>query len=370
MRLEHGGDTKKFAERFGIAESAVLDFSSNVNPFGIPGNALAAYHAMEDELARYPDSRAERFSREVSRHFPVFIENILAGPGSMSLLSLLVRVLAPRRALLIEPCFNEYRRLLNQQGTEGRSVLLREGAEFRFPLTEIINAMRGTDFLLLGHPNNPTGTALSREDMKFLLDEARRRGVFVVIDEAFADWCPEYSLAAEVKDNCAFAVVRSLTKFYGLAGVRAGYVLGARKLIGKLASVQEPWAVSRPAEVLSAAALADTEFTEKTRRWFAEESRWLYRALDSLGTVRVFPSLANFFLLKFRTAAKISSLYEALGSKGIMIRTVRDFAGLDDSYFRIALRLRAENETLIEALNGWAERRDGVCTAASPVEMA
>lgn len=349
--VPHGGDLRGFAGKFGLREEEILDFSSNINPLEFPPSVANLYFQLLPELSRYPDPTAQELRLEISRHFPVWPENVIAGNGTMGLLSLAIRTLAPRRALLIEPSFTEYRRLLNLQGTEVRSLLLKEENRFEFSLPQILGALSGVDLLLLGHPNNPTGTALSRAALLELLQEARRRNIFVVIDEAFADWSPEISVAREIKDNTYFLVVRSLTKFFSLAGIRSGFALGSRKFIEKLAACQETWSCNRLAQKLSIAALREGEFRRRSLEWFREESRWMLVALESLGWLKVYPSLANFFLLKVKPPFYAQTLSQDLGQRKIYVRTLLDFAGLDASYLRVALRSRKDNESLLAALH-------------------
>lgn len=352
--LEHGGNLKKFARRFQIAEKDVLDFSSNITPLGLPESVQKLYPQLLDRLTSYPDPSASELRAEIARLYPVFPENVLAGNGSMDLLALLVRTIAPKRALLVEPCFLEYRRLLHLQGAHVKSVSLKEGNQFQFPYKEIFGALPNTDLLILCHPNNPTGSALKREELVELLSECRRRNIFVIVDEAFADWTPELSVAREIKDNSFFAVVRSLTKFYGLAGIRAGYAVGSRRLMETLGAHQDPWSMNAISQGLSLAALRDKDFQEDSLEWYREESAWFLNAFQAVEGLKVFPSFANFFLFKIMIPQlSADSLFQFCGEKGIYIRLLRDFPGLGEPYFRAALRQRKDNEKLLQIFQEW-----------------
>ncbi len=353
--MSHGGNLKRFAEIFGIREEDLLDFSCNINPLGIPDSVARIYRESERELSLYPDPQAKDLCNEISDRYGLSPENGIAGNGAMGLLALAVRALRPKKALLIEPCFTEYRRLLDLQGAEIRSISLKESEEFRFPLTEILDAMKGIECLILGHPNNPTGTALDREEVAALLHEAARQRVFVVMDEAFADWMPEISVAGQIRETSPFVVIRSLTKFFALPGIRAGFALGPASWIKKMWHHQETWSCNRLAQKLSVAVLRDTAFQERSRAWFREESSWFHKALGSLKGFRVFPSAANFFLVKAPALLNHVSLFEFLGQRGICLRSVTDFQGLDGSYFRTAIRLREDNRFLLESLKLWMQ---------------
>lgn len=365
--VDHGGNLKKFSKRFQAAEKDILDFSCNITPFGLPEPVRKLYPELADRLTSYPDPLSQELRAEIARQYPLFPENILAGNGSMDLLALLIRTLAPKRALLVEPCFQEYRRLLHLEGAQVQSVSLKEGNQFQFPYKEIFAALQNMDLLILCHPNNPTGTALRREELLELLNECRRRNIFVIVDEAFADWNPELSVVREIKDNSYFAVLRSLTKFYALAGIRAGYAVGSRRLIETLAARQDPWSMNVVAQALSVAALRDAAFREQSLAWFQEESAWVLQAAQSLDGLRFFSSLANFFLVKV-TVPQVSAenLFEFCGERKIYIRLLKDFPGLGDAYCRMGLRGREDNQRLFEVLREWtAKHKDSFFASQS-----
>ncbi len=349
----HGGHLRAFAERFQIAENKILDFSSSVNPLPFPESLLETYAQCALELGAYPDPEALLLCEEITRHYPLQRANVLPGNGAVALIGLAIRALAPKRALVVEPSFTEYRRLLELQGAEMASIRLKEDRHFAFQFSEIMAQLGGADLLILGHPNSPTGTALAKEELLKLLAAARSAGVFVIVDEAFADWCPEFSVASALQMDSRFLVIRSLTKFYGLAGIRAGFALGPTEIIEAMKHFQDSWDINILAQKLSTAMLQETPFIQKTRAWFSRESRWLYQQLNQLEGFKAFPSLANFFLLK-SLSGDAQEVFEFLGRRGIYIRLAGNYPGLNPAYLRVALRQRYDNERLIEALKDCA----------------
>lgn len=350
MRIWHGGALRQFSEKYGIPEREVLDFSSNINPLGPPPLVLEALDQIARELPHYPDPEAREFRGEVARHFPLWPENVIAGNGAAELLDLIVRFLRPRRALLIEPAFLEYRRLMQLAGAEIRSLSLKEKDSFLFTHGEILNALSGVEVVILGHPNNPTGTAMERADLTDFMKEAKRRDIFVILDEAFVDWVPELSLGSEVRDDSYFFIIRSLTKFFALPGIRIGYGLGSRKLIEKLSGLQVPWSCNRVAQRLGILALRDDAFMETSRQWLIQEKEKLVFELGKIPWLKVYPGLANFLLLRFSGPPAGSSLIEEMGHQGIYVRGLAEFPGLGPFYFRIAVRTAGENQKLIAFL--------------------
>lgn len=374
MLLRHGGDIRWFSETYGHKESEVLDFSASINPLGIPDRVNEIYNSLRTDITSYPDPRAAEFCREVTRHFPIFYENVFAANGAMGVIKTALEILKPRKALLAEPCFGEYRRMLNLLGAETQSVLLREKDDFHFNLTEMISQLRNKDLLVIGQPNNPTGSALPKPELIELLKEAKRRDVFVIVDESFCDWNPGLSVSSEVNDGAYFMVVRSMTKFYALAGIRAGYGLASRRLVEKLHTYGETWAFNRLAQKMSLAALQDDEFRAQSMEWFHEEREWIEKTFGALEGFKLFPSQANFNLVKIQqtrqkteAGSSAAGLFDFLARRGIYIRLLSDFTGLDAGYFRFCLRARKDNELLVSSVSEWMSQKQTFPYAAENV---
>ncbi|OGW84955.1 MAG: threonine-phosphate decarboxylase [Omnitrophica bacterium RIFCSPHIGHO2_02_FULL_46_11] len=349
--MEHGGNLLKFGKRYQKREDEIIDFSSNANPLPIPPSIANAYRESLGDLARYPDPYAEPLCEKIAELFSFFSEQVIAGNGSFEILDLAIRTLLPKRALLIEPCFGEYRRLLQLAGAKVDHVVLKPEEGFAFPLEKILEHFNQTQLLILCHPNNPTGNAIEKDKLHFLLNEAKRKGVFVIADEAFVDWTPEISMASLAKDSEHLLIVRSMTKFFALAGIRSGFALGSKRMIRAMKERQGPWACNRIAQKISFAALDDHHFQIKSRQWLKEEKAWVAQAFRELEMFQVFPSLANFFLIQ--SHKPLVDFYDFLGQRGIYVRSAADYLGLDDSYFRIGVRLREDNQKLIKALSEW-----------------
>lgn len=352
----HGGDLVSFCRKYQKLESEVIDFSSNINPLGIPDRVRNLYPHLTEDLSRYPDSESSELCSEISKQFSLPLKNVMAGNGSIELLALAIKTLAPKRVVLLEPCFSEYRLLAQKEGILCVSIFLKEEEGFYLNPQRIFESIQPDDLLILGHPNNPTGTALTRQELRELAVEVKKRGAFILIDEAFSDWNPEISLAHEIQEESNFIVIRSLTKFYALAGIRSGFALGPKIYLDFMKNAQQTWSCNRLAEKLSVAAMEDEQFKAQTLEWFRQESKWFYESLAALEFLKIYPSLANFFLIRnLSNPGSWNQLPGFLGKRGIYVRSAQTFQGLDASYFRVALRLRKENEFLIAALKEWAQ---------------
>lgn len=360
MKIVHGGDIKGFSKKSGIDERGVHDFSSNINPLGIPDSVKDAYHQSLPVISKYPDAHAEELHKAIAQIHHLSTENVLSGNGSISLIDLVIRSLKPQRALLIEPCFNEYRRLLKLSGANIDHIVLKEEDGFQLPFEEIVNKLNGTDIFILGHPNNPTGTSLSKNQLLSIAEEASRKGKVILVDEAFIDWRLDDSVMEYVRIYPSIVVLRSLTKFYSLAGIRSGYACAHEEVINKMRFFQETWSCNALAQKMSLAALSDKEFQAKSIHWFREENDFMLEALKQIATIKVYPSKANFFLCKMIKPEITETFWQSMSRSGIYLRGADDFIGLDRSYFRVALKTREENCYFLEKLRALLKEQQGI----------
>jgi threonine-phosphate decarboxylase len=348
----HGGNVAGFAQKSGLPAEAVIDFSSNINPLGLPLSVKRAYDEAGGQLTVYPDPSTEALRQIIAREHCLDPAQIIAGNGSIAMIALAIRGWKPRKALLVEPCFNEYRRLLQLNDGTVISIRLREEDHFRLPFAAMRRQLKEVDMVILGHPNNPTGTALFPEEMQELMEAADRQGVCLVLDEAFADWCPEYSMVQHLNPHGSTVIIRSLTKFYALAGIRIGYACASRDMIARMRYHQETWSCNGVAQKLAVAALSDREFQEGALAWFRRESAFMREELNRVPSVKVFPSLANFFLCKIQDKAKLEFFWTTMQERGLYLRAGDDFVGLGPEFFRLALRDQGDNKIFLQTLTG------------------
>jgi threonine-phosphate decarboxylase len=211
---------------------------------------------------------------------------------------------------------------------------------------EFINAMAGHDLAFICNPNNPTGGLLKKSDMLGIAEAARKTRCYLVVDEAFIDFIPRESVVKEVKNNPYLIVLRSLTKFYALSGLRIGYAVTHPELSGAIKRIKEPWTINTLAQLAGVAALRDVDYATKTFRIIEEEKAHLETGLKRIG-ITYYPTCINFYLLKLENAGDAVS---NLRTKGILVRDCSNFRGLNNSHIRIAVRSRSENGRLLREL--------------------
>jgi threonine-phosphate decarboxylase len=206
--------------------------------------------------------------------------------------------------------------------------------------------MSGCDMAFLCNPNNPTGSLLNKEDVLKISDAAEKRKCYLVVDEAFMDFTPEESVISNALNNPYLIVLRSMTKFYALTGLRAGYGVFHSDLIPEIKKHKEPWTVNNLAQNAAVTALEDRDYADKTMQLIKDEKEYIENNLSRLA-IKYFPSSVNYYLLKLNNAAGVIN---ELSHKGILVRDCSNFKGLDSSYIRVAVKAREHNEMIIREL--------------------
>lgn len=345
-RYGHGGDLWTAAESYGRPVDGWLDYSSNMNPWGPPVVVGQLMREHWRDIARYPDPAARRLRSKLSKVYQVPVESILVGNGAAELIDLVVRVLQPEEVVLAQPSFSEYQEAIHKSGGRIKDVILQ--AKQQFVLKDVQELTSQTVFL--GHPNNPTGRLIPAP----ILNELYETGTRMIIDEAFMDFLPdetELSYMKQAAESEQIQVVRSMTKFYAIPGIRLGFLVAHPSLIDRAKELQTQWSVNFLAQLIGEAVLDEHEYAKSSRAWLLEERPWFMNRLISLG-LTVFPSDVNFLLaaLPKHSGWNVQRLQKAMAERGIMIRDASLFKGLDESYFRLAIRLRKDNERLLREL--------------------
>ncbi|MEW5725894.1 MAG: aminotransferase class I/II-fold pyridoxal phosphate-dependent enzyme, partial [Thermodesulfobacteriota bacterium] len=297
----HGGDVFAAARDLGLSWREVLDYSANVNPLGPPPGLKRFLEKNFDLIRHYPDPYAYGWREQVAERHGLSPGEVLAGNGTTALLYLLPRVLRPRRPVSAVPAFAEYGQALRVAGLEGQEIACRARDDFDLTPAVVDRLFRlEPDLLFLANPTSPAGRLVSPEILDRVLSLARRRKTFVALDEAFLDFTRSPSLAGLVRRHPRLIVLRSLTKFYALPGLRLGYLTAAAPVAARLLAAAEPWSVNALAQAAGFYCLDQAAYTERTRRLVQKEREWLARRLADLSWGRVVPGAANYLLFQIQ----------------------------------------------------------------------
>jgi histidinol-phosphate/aromatic aminotransferase/cobyric acid decarboxylase-like protein len=320
-----------------LAEPGMLDFAVSVWPGPRPAALHAALARGLADGARYPDERAAR-SAIAARHARSTDEVLLTN-GACDALWLIAQALRPPTAAVIHPGFSEPEAALLAADCDVVHVLL-EPERWRLDPAAVPDR---ADCVVVANPNNPTGTLEAAAELRTLA----RAGRLLVVDESFIDFvgAEDASLARE-RDVPGLIVVRSLTKLWSLAGIRAGYLLAQAEIVERLAARRPPWSVNSLACAALAACATDRETAPRVASEVAIARAELTSGLERLPGVRVWPSAANFLLLAVIDGPGLTA---ALRERDIAVRPAVSFPGLDERHIRVAVRSADDNALLLAA---------------------
>jgi threonine-phosphate decarboxylase len=351
---EHGGDVYTWAQKARIDPAEIIDFSASINPLGPPASVRKAFQKSYNEVSRYPDPYGEELKKALAKHHEMKPTEILLGNGSTQLVYLLCFALRPRKALVVGPAFSEHANALTLAGAKVRFLSLTPNDDFRFSTEDFMSAWgKADDMAFLTTPNSVTGRLIPRPEIEKIARIALLKKRFLVIDEAFIDFVEEESVKQLIWDNPYVIILRSLTKYYALPGLRLGYLLAHSRRVAQFAAYLEPWSVNGPAQKVALACLADARFRLNTERWLHRERSYLAQALIALKRFQPYPSNANFLLVRIANNASAVGLHSFLLNKKILIRACNSFAALGSDHFRVAVKRRKDNRLLLEALTEW-----------------
>ncbi|NMC73855.1 MAG: threonine-phosphate decarboxylase [Geobacteraceae bacterium] len=349
--FDHGGTVFAIARSLGIPPEELLDFSANINPLGPAPGVREAVCSSFHRLVHYPDRECFELRRALSGLHGVDMAHIVAANGSTELIYLLPRILPGGKGLTIAPAFSEYARALERAGWEADSLILSPRDGFSLSLERLAARLaEGCDLLFLCNPANPTGALLPLPMVEEIHRLCRDTGTFLVLDEAFMDFREEESAKKMICERGGGIVLRSMTKFYAIPGLRLGYAMASAEVIRRCSGLLEPWSVNTAAQIAGVASLADAGYRDRTVRTVAAERDALAAGLAALPGLHPFPSAANYLLVEMRAGTTAAELRSALIPKGVVIRDCSNYQGLDGRFFRVAVRSSGENRRLLTEL--------------------
>ncbi|HUE93979.1 threonine-phosphate decarboxylase CobD [Pseudomonas sp.] len=295
--LEHGGRLRAAAQRYGVALADWLDLSTGIAPYGWPLPAIPA-----SAWTRLPE---QHDGLEVAARDYYGVSNLLPVAGSQAAIQALPRLVRDARVGILSPAYAEHAAAWQREGH--RLLELSEAGVNR--------ALERLDVLLLINPNNPTGRRFAPEQLLSWHARLAERGGWLVVDEAFIDCTPEHSLAA-FSERSGLIVLRSFGKFFGLAGIRLGFVLAQPTVLEQLAELLGPWAISGPSRVVATALLQDHAGQRLQRERLLADGERLATLLSAQG----FAPTGGCALFQFCCTPSAAELHEFLAAQGILTR--------------------------------------------------
>lgn len=350
----HGGNLRKKSSQYGIDTNDIIDFSSNINPLGFPKVLEKAFNSSLNDIMRYPDPDSTGLVGSIGRYLGISRKKILCGNGSDELFFCLFAAMRPKKVIIVSPTYSEYELAASANACSVGFFYLERKNRFRIDTERLLGSIKSDiDILVLCNPNNPTGTTVAAEDIRKIYRRCRQKDVLLLVDEAFMDFTyGKDSIAADAVSSGSLVVSRSLTKIFSIPGLRLGYFVGDEGLLGIIKRHQQSWPVNSVAQSVGIQILSDRQFIEESRKYIKKEKDSLYDRLGSIEHLEVFEPSVNFILCRIiKSPLRSKDIAERMAKEcNILIRDCSNFRGLDDSYFRVAVRSRQENALLIDCL--------------------
>ena len=347
----HGGNLVALAAHAGRSPETLLDFSANINPLGAPPAVRSALLGAIDFLDRYPDPACTELTAAIAEHLGTDPARVIAGNGAEQIVWWLPRLLGAKRILTAAPSYVDYRRSAEVWGLPVEHLRLDAADGFALDLSRLTGLVRAGDLVWVGQPNNPTGCLADPNALRAAA--LSHPQTWWAVDEAFIDFV-EGGISAADWGHENLIVVRSMTKLFALAGLRLGYAVMAPRLARGLGALMPPWSVSSLAQAVGAAVLRAPDlpdFVGRTQRVVGQARRGLVQGLSALGA-DVHEGAANYLLMRLPDGAPAGTAIaeRLLLDEGIAVRVCRNYAGLDDRYLRVAVRMPQDNARLLVVL--------------------
>ncbi len=361
----HGGHVYQVARALGRSVDSFVDFSASINPLGPPTSVLCAIQRALPACGRYPDPSAEPLRQRLAREHGVSQDSIVLGNGSAELIRVLPRALSLRQGYVVGPTFMEYEESLHIAGARCVSVLAQSAERYAPPLEGLSRLLKtsSTDFqknkrrcpgsptaVFLCNPNSPTGRVVSARQLRQLYRQIEQAGHWLVVDEAFMEFCPSQSLIKDVLTCARLLIIRSFTKFYGMPGIRLGYLVGSPETVATIRRLLPPWSVSHFAQVAGLAAIDDFPYRQRSVTFMQQERRRLMTRLRTVGGLRIIPSSANFVMVELPAGCVTERVVSRLAHQGILVRDCRTFSGMSKPALRLGIRHPRDNNGMVKAL--------------------
>ncbi len=351
----HGGNIFEISQKLGLKPDDIIDLSASINPLGPPKGLKEEISKHFKLIAHYPDIHNKELINAISEFHNISPANIAVGNGSTEILYWLPYAMEWQRVALVLPTFSEYSKVLYNKKAIVRKLICSWDSGFQ-PTVEQLDALIHSsrpDAVFLTHPGSPSGVPLSEKVMEFIVSNSKDNRFYWVLDEVFIDFSEQLSLKEYVDDSRKIIIIRSLTKFYSLPGIRLGYILAPAGVIRKLNNFIPPWSVNTLAQIAGKFCLKDASFREKTYSFFNKEIPRVIDKLKAIPNIEVLPSIANYVLIRISKDIPINSymLCENILTKHkILVRNCANFEGLNEKYVRIAVHNTKTNDIWIQAL--------------------
>lgn len=351
----HGSDVEVIAKQYDMNKESIIQYASNVNPLGISPMARQALLDNVDVIKDYPERDYEELRTRIGNYCKVDARQVVLGNGTSELIRLTMSTLSPAKTLIVGPTYSEYEKAAKLAGSEVETYMLKNLDDFEMDVDMFLKALNDSvELLVICNPNNPTGQALTREQMDTILTRCLELDIFVMVDETYVEFVKDINLISSVLLTKKFdnlIVLRSVSKFFAAPGLRLGYAITNNDdFLEETSNGKIPWNINSFATVASVM-FEDDHYINLTKSLIQTERNLIFSALSSRKSIKVFQPSANFVLIKLlKEGQTASEVFEYCLKKGFMIRDCTDYAGLGEQYVRFCFMKPEQNDNMVNTI--------------------
>lgn len=341
--MNHGGDLLTYEDQY---SGELVDFSSNINPLGIQKGLNEELIEGFTTLTSYPDIHYRKLKSSISEYLNCDYEQVLVGNGAVEIINNFIIV--HKNISVMTPSFSEYELRAKVHKKNIRKLSYRD--DFSIDIRSL-EAIEEGELLILGNPNNPTGLRIPKEDLLKIYEVIKFKNAFLLLDEAFFEFCPvDYDSVELFKEDGYknVAIIRAATKFFALPGIRLGYCCTSVDKVKEISEIELPWSVNSLADIAGQYIFDDKEYIKTSKDYIEGERNFLLKKLSSIEGIKVYNSHTNYILIKFLDHDE-EYVFKHFLNHGIVVRKCSSFKELGNDHVRIAVKDRENNERLLKA---------------------
>lgn len=345
IAVKHGGDLLSYKDSY---EGELIDFSSNINPLGLPKGLDELIMSSLKEIEAYPDIKYRKLKKSVGSYLGCDMDNVLVGNGAVDLIDGFTKL--AKRVLITRPSFAEYEERALVHGKLVKSIVYKD--DFTIDIKSIEEVLEKDDLLILGNPNNPTGLRIDENVLIKIYQLVLSKQAYLLLDEAFFEFVPKDYDSIELFKKYNYkniGIIRAATKFFALPGLRLGYGCTSEELKEKVESFQMPWSVNCIADVAGQYIFDQKYYIEASKKYIDEERNFLLEGLANISSIKPYKTHTNYILIKLLDLDE-EYVFNFLLKRGIIVRKCSSFKTLSSSHIRVAIKDRKNNMKLIRGL--------------------
>lgn len=352
----HGSDLETIEKVYKISKEDIVSFSANVNPLGISPKLRATLANRIDAIMSYPDREYSSLRKCIAEYVKTEKDNVIVGNGSTELISLFIQIKHPKKALIVGPTYSEYEREISLGGGSTLYYRLEEENNFTLDIDDLDEELTAdVELLVICNPNNPTSSAITRNDMRRILDICKQKGIFVMVDETYVEFAEDIHKITSVALTNYYnniIILRGISKFFAAPGLRLGYAIcGNVDLLKEMNQRKNPWTINSLAAIAGELMFTDDDYIKHTRALIGSERKRICQLLDTCSNIKYYPATANFMLIKILKEDVTSmDLFEAAIREGYMIRDCSTFPFLNNKFIRFCFMTPELNDALLGVL--------------------